>query len=448
MSPFVKTFSVAAVTLVGTGSYLLYQAKQSTRRQWYAEPIPAAHMISPAGGGRHDAFPVVLPPTVTSQSRESRAALTEAFHSRCVEAASLGIPSDAVVQCYGGYLASLNYERRIPNWVLEVIRSDTNDTHRASASPSDDVSDGDDVSRAKSAFYADSSVPDAFRVGPNDYATRGLSRGHLAPAQLHKASQPEMDATFNMNANIVPQDMTLNAVDWLRLEALTQKLSREVTMGGAKKQKNTPKDASPPTTSRGKLFVVTGPAFVPQHVSVERRADGTEIWVPAGVPSPSTVKKHVMQYELAGKGESGVAVPTHMFKVLLAEKPGGRAGATRYEVAAFLLPNRPITAARPLIAYQVPLDLLERTVGLRFFPSLPSASSLPDLCKSHTCEAKGAALFQKYRQVAQLRAASTVPELRRLYTSMSPNQQSDAAVRLEYNQRVAELVAEAIQPID
>lgn len=60
-----------------------------------------------------------------------------------------------------------------------------------------------------------------------------------------------------------------------------------------------------------------------------------------------------------------MAVPTHFFKVVLAENSGANGPAY---VGAFVLPNAPINADMPLAAYSVPLSALEDVVGTEFFP--------------------------------------------------------------------------------
>ncbi|KPA75982.1 putative mitochondrial endonuclease G [Leptomonas pyrrhocoris] len=474
-----KMFGAASVALFTVAAYWTYRGKPHSHTQL----VVASTAVSTASAQDADLpFPVVLPPRTPSNQS---ARLTAEFAEQCVAAAKFGLPSTAEVRCYGAYLASLNYERRTPNWVMEVV-----DHRRLRGGPSgsgggadeatslddEDVSGDDSLrrgSRLRSKFYADDTVPAPFRVGPRSYTTRGLSRGHLVPAQLHKASQAEMDTTFNMSANVVPQDMTMNAVDWLRLEGMTRKISKEVSLGqrrGSGKQDvavgsssgSTHNVAVESTAGRsaegGKLYVVSGPAFVPRLMRVERRADGTELHVPLpstdeaaslrhGHPAPVNVKP-MMSYALTGDVNSGtlVAVPTHLFKVFLAEEGGGR---TR-SVAAFLMPNGPITEQLPLTAYQVPLERLQRVTGLQFFPGLDTAR-LPDMCKLHNCDARPVALFQRYRDVAQLRAAGTVPQLRQTYASLQKSaaggKLSESVMR-EFEKRTEELVAEAVGPID
>ncbi|KAH8608013.1 putative DNA RNA non specific endonuclease [Trypanosoma vivax] len=270
--------------------------------------------------------------------------------------ASKGLPSDERVRCYGGFIASLNYERRVPNWVLEYLPG--SGPAAEAPSGSDDalappVAEGG--RREGMRFFADAAVPEAFRVLPNDYGSgtahqrhaRGLSRGHLAAAQFHKGSSEEMAQTFNMNANVVPQDMAMNAVDWLRLENLTRRLQRQYERG---------------------LWVVTGPVFHPRMVHGDARAWGwsrppsaTAALRPAqGDTLRADGARKVVCYELVGKHD--VAVPTHLFKVVLGERADGT-----HEAAAFLMPNEPIAVERPLASYLVPVGDVERLTGLEFF---------------------------------------------------------------------------------
>ncbi|KPI86511.1 putative endonuclease G [Leptomonas seymouri] len=483
-----KLFGAASAALLTATAYLTYSGRLQKHTQLIVTPSNSS--LTPATNSSNsnaDAamamasdlpFPVVLPPRIAPHQA---AQLTSAFSQQCAEAARFGLPSTAEVRCYGGYVASLNYERRIPNWVMEVVdyrrrrggaRNPGKDSGADDSFSADEADGGgsrspDEVSRQRSDFYADDTVPALFRVGPDSYTSRGLSRGHLAPAQLHKASQAEMDATFNMSANIVPQDMTMNAMDWLRLEGMTRKISKEVSLGqhrGNGKRRASSGDTgaaeSTPASPEGggRLYVVSGPAFVPQLVRVERRPDGTEVHVPLsfatdaartgrGSRTPANVRP-VMSYALTGDVKSGtlVAVPTHLFKVLLAEEADGRSRS----VAAFLMPNGPITEPLPLTAYQVPLEAVQRVTGLQFFPGLDTAR-LPDMCRTHNCDAKATAWLQRYRQVAQLRAANTVPQLRQTYASLQKSAgggQLDKTVVREFEQRTEELVAEAVGPVD
>ncbi|KAF8287449.1 putative endonuclease G [Trypanosoma cruzi] len=259
---------------------------------------------------------------------------------------SKGLPSDERLRFFDSFVASLNYERRIPNWVLEYFPSPAVAEATAALRGEEKEEAGENeeegpngARRGGIRFFADTTVPEAFRVTPDDYTggreqqrlphTRGLSRGHLAAAQFHKHSTKEMTETFNMNANVVPQDMTMNALDWLRLENLMKKLLLRY---------------------EGGIWVVTGPVFSPRYVYGDPRSWGwTESRSTSAVTPATTVSgvngdmkkaRKVVCYELVGKHD--VAVPTHLFKVVLGERGDGS-----HEVAAFLIPNEPIVSERP-----------------------------------------------------------------------------------------------------
>lgn len=63
-----------------------------------------------------------------------------------------------------------------------------------------------------------------------------------------------------------------------------------------------------------------------------------------------------------------VAVPTHFFKVVLAEriaaKSANSGGSTEAVMGAFVLPNAPLQADLPLTAFSVPLEALEEAAGV------------------------------------------------------------------------------------
>ena len=74
-------------------------------------------------------------------------------------------------------------------------------------------------------------------------------------------------------------------------------------------------------------------------------------------------------------GPHGVAVPTHLFKVILAE--GGPSGR---RLSAFVMPNAPVAGHPDLDAFVWPLEEVERHAGVRIFGELPERSSVPPLC--------------------------------------------------------------------
>ena len=72
---------------------------------------------------------------------------------------------------------------------------------------------------------SDEAVPQPFRATNEDYRGSALSRGHMAPAGAHKQSQDGLNETFLLSSNILPQELSNNGSDWLRLERFERALT-------------------------------------------------------------------------------------------------------------------------------------------------------------------------------------------------------------------------------
>jgi DNA/RNA endonuclease G (NUC1) len=273
----------------------------------------------------------------------STAPTTDLYH----QLSRYGLPSQDTVFIKDGFISSFDAARRIPRWVMELITPQTIETKVAG--------------RSHSSFYSNTEIAEPFRATNADYsAGPGLSRGHMAPAQFHRQSQTAMDATFDLSLNAVPQDMAMNASDWLRVEQLCKKAAKEFE----------------------RLYVVTGPLFVPKS---------------APPIKPKGPARRVVEYEVIGTHD--VAVPTHLFKAILAER---KDGSTAF--AAFVVPNKPIAEEKPLVSYLVPKEQLEKWSGLTLFSQ---AHNAVQLCATMQCEASAGGFGSTYRAVARLRAAPT-----------------------------------------
>lgn len=143
-----------------------------------------------------------------------------------------------------------------------------------------------------------------------DYAGSGYSRGHLVPAADAAWSLESLRATYLLS-NAVPQRQSVNAGRLRQLESSIRKLA-----AGA--------DA---------VFVFTGPIFASAEIEVI--------------------------------GAGNVAVPTHIFKVVLVLRRGART------TFAAIVPNQ--AAPAPLDDYSVSVDEVEANTGLDFFPGLTGA---------------------------------------------------------------------------
>ncbi len=141
-----------------------------------------------------------------------------------------------------------------------------------------------------------------------------------------------MAETFSL-ANVSPQvGPGFNRDYWARVEKFTRDLNKACD----------------------DVYIVSGPLFLP------RRREGAS----SSSSHPASKAAWVMGYELIGENPTAlVSVPTHFYKVILAE----RKGDGRPLVAAFVFPNAAIPPEMPLSNFLVPLDNLERVAGLRFF---------------------------------------------------------------------------------
>jgi hypothetical protein len=170
-----------------------------------------------------------------------------------------------------------------------------------------------------------------------------------------------MDATFVLSSNVVPQNMACNGTDWLRLEEAVRRLVRGE--GGLRRYDH--------------AYVVSGPLFLPtKSIAASAMDVGSEAAdADAAGSGAADARADVVSY--ARIGPRRVAVPTHLFKAVLAEDEG--AGGRRC-VAAFVVPNRAMPEERPLTEFQVEIGALESMSGLRLFGG--GLEGARDLCRA------------------------------------------------------------------
>jgi len=191
------------------------------------------------------------------------------------------------------------------------------------------------VNRQNSSFTEDDVIDERFRSSLSDFRGSGYDRGHMAPAMNHQSSSRDMDETFYLT-NISPQvGIGFNRDYWARFERFCKTL---VTLHGY-----------------DDVFVLTGPLYLPSKAS----------------RGGSSNTKWQMKHLCIGDAPRLVAVPTHFFKVILAEKGktenSRRKGGGRKEgddnvdlsMAAFVMPNEATDHATPLAAFSVPIRSLE-----------------------------------------------------------------------------------------
>ncbi|RYF46176.1 MAG: DNA/RNA non-specific endonuclease, partial [Cytophagaceae bacterium] len=124
---------------------------------------------------------------------------------------------------------------------------------------------GDSLKRTDK-FYADARLPSGERAELADYKGSGWSRGHMAPAG--DMGTPEAMAQSFSLANMVPQDPKQNGGPWAKIEEDTRRYVMR---------------------ARGDVYVVTGPVFEPGAQRI---------------------------------GAGGVAVPSHVFKLVFDPSTG------------------------------------------------------------------------------------------------------------------------------
>ena len=226
------------------------------------------------------------------------------------------------VQCRANHCLQYDPQRRTPLWVAEHIN------RRKVQQPEETA-----ANRRNSKFLPDPRLSPEVRAANEDYWNSGWTRGHLAPAGNNKHCQRSMDDTFLLS-NIVPQDYDHNGDFWNRLEGYCRDLTKEFD----------------------DVRVISGPLWLPS----ERRRKEEEIEVvevAAAVDDPNDERNvsrklrrlrrnnRVIRHEVIG--ENGVFVPTHLYKVVLAER-----GNTEKLMSAFVVPNEPISKDKTLKDFQ------------------------------------------------------------------------------------------------
>lgn len=218
-----------------------------------------------------------------------------------------GFPGFDNIRSFDDYVLSYDRRNRVAHWVFEHLTAEN-------------VRKNDEVDRSKCDFVEDDSIHVLFRSTNADFKRSGFDRGHLAAAGNHKHSQLHIEETFRLS-NMAPQvGKGFNRDAWNNLERYVRKL----------------------TKTHINVYVCTGPLYLPK-----KEADG---------------KKYV-KYQVIG--DNNVAVPTHFYKVIVAETP-----EHKFEMEAYVMPNQVIDDSTPLNVFQVPPESVERAAGLLFFDKL------------------------------------------------------------------------------
>lgn len=242
------------------------------------------------------------------------------------------------------FVSCFNRATRNPSYVVEHI------------TPQSLFKDGSNGDRKNSVFKEDETIPFKFRPRLRDYFRSGYDRGHQAPAADAKFSQEAMDETFYLT-NMSPQvGEGFNRDYWAHLEDFCRRLTQKYNS----------------------VRIVTGPLFLPKKDPV----DG----------------KFRVTYEVIGNPPN-VAVPTHFFKLVVAESPNWNSSTDEIAVAAFVLPNDKISNDVPLREFEVPVEALETSSGLEFLSKVP-VNKKKQLCDQVKCEIIVRDFSNKNKQLA------------------------------------------------
>ncbi|KAK7207109.1 hypothetical protein BZA70DRAFT_234553 [Myxozyma melibiosi] len=226
------------------------------------------------------------------------------------------------------YISAFDRRMRNPAYVIEHITPQS-------------IAKNGAVDRKKSVFKENEAIPLKFRAKLADYFRSGYDRGHMAPAANAKFSQDAMDETFYLT-NMAPQvGDGFNRDYWAHFEDFCRRL----------------------TQSYNSVRIVTGPLYLPK-----RHPDG----------------KYRVTYEVIGNPPN-IAVPTHFYKLILAESPAKDPSSSDVAVGAFIMPNDVIRNDTALKSFYVPVDAIERSAGLDFLANLPM-NRRKDLCREVKCE--------------------------------------------------------------
>ena len=172
-------------------------------------------------------------------------------------------------------------------------------------------------------FKADPQLNDGERAEKADYHGSGFDRGHMAPAGNQRSSQRLVDETFFLS-NMAPQiGIRFNRHAWKQLELLVRDWAIE----------------------RGSAFVITGGLFFDPEEENGATADG------------------MIEYFTIGPGE--VAVPTHFYKIVVAQDDNGQ-----WEAIAFVMEHRRHNGPHKFANHIETIDWIEKQTALDFMPTL------------------------------------------------------------------------------
>lgn len=194
-----------------------------------------------------------------------------------------------------GYSVCYDGRNKVPFWVREYLTKESLESN---------------FDRKGIDFKEDKSIPSSIRSTLKDYKGTGFDRGHICPSRDSSFSEEALEETFLLS-NVTPQEPRFNRGYWKKLEKHIRDLTQEYDS----------------------LEVFSGPLYLPYND-------------PNG--------KRYVKYQVIG--ENDVAVPTHFFKIIIAED----------KVWSYILPNQEIQKDIPLESFEVTLEKVEKVSGIIF----------------------------------------------------------------------------------
>lgn len=140
-------------------------------------------------------------------------------------------------------------------------------------------------------------------------------------------------------------------------------------------------------------------------------------------------------------GEDNVAVPSHLFKVILARRSAG--SAEPLALGAFVVPNKAIGFQPQLSEFQVSLQDLEKLSGLVFFPQLERTSDVRNICSVDTCKLLDFREFTLYLSTRKVEGARSVVRLEKVMEHLrNAGIEPDEYFMTRYKKKLEELRAQ------
>ena len=130
-------------------------------------------------------------------------------------------------------------------------------------------------------------------------------------------------------------------------------------------------------------------------------------------------------------GDNNVAVPTHLFKVILTVD-----NHNVVSLGAFEVPNEPVSFEKKLSDFQVPLMKLVRDTGFYYFKNT-NQSEIKDLCKVTGCKLMSREFMENITMVRKLSNAKNIKELEDIWKEMKTSK--DSYVVSVYQKKYKEL---------